>query len=322
MKLVTGVVLACCVGGCGSPKADLAPIAEESETIKKDETDLVAKRGTLLRERKQIIDERASLAEKRKAVNPSDKAQVAALDNEEQQLSKKETDLVGQESELSKKLDQVLAQRAELIQKATAQVSVPGSTPEERAAKREQGVAQREKDVAKREEAVAEREQTLAQREQAQAKREKETCGTAVAMVAPAPKIELPKALKYSQHDVEPVYKKALKVMQEHGLLSADLSPTGGRLLDDTRSAMQGGDYVRAKYDADALLQEVEAMHVDRSFINAKMARLSGAMKGKSLDGDAKKQVDGLFGEVTTAYGDGKFSVANQKINRIYSLLR
>ncbi len=205
------------------------------------------------------------------------------------------------------------------MQKAV--IAAPGTSPEERAAKRELGAAQREKDVARREEAVAEREQALAQREQALAKREKEMCGGAVAAAAPPPRLELPKALRYSQHDVEPVYKKALRLMQEHGLQKDDL-PSGGRLVDETRSAMQSGDYVRAKYAADQLLEEVSAVHIDRAFIAAKMARLSSSMKGRPLDGDAKKQVDGLFAEVTNAYGDGKFAVANQKINRIYSLLK
>jgi len=308
------------LSGCGTSKADLTPITQEDETLKKDETDLIARRGALLQERKQLTDERATLAEKRKAA--TDKAALSALDDQEQQLSKKEGDLVNQESDLSKKLDTLLSQRDQLLAKVTQQVSTaPGASPEERAAKREQLAAQREKDVARREEELAQRETTLAAREQALAKREKETCGVAqVAQVAP-PKLELPKALRYGQHDVEPVYKKALRAMQEHGLLAADL-PTGGRLVDDTRAAMTSGDYVRAKFLADQLLDEVNGVHVDRSFINAKMARLSAAMKGKPLDPETKKQVDALFAEVTTSYGDGKFAVANQKINRIYSSLK
>jgi hypothetical protein len=304
--------------GCGQSKADLTPITQEDETLKKNEDDLVGQRGALQRERKKLLDERAELAEKRKAA--TDKAAAAALDDQEAALTKKETDLVSQEGELSKKLDTLLSQRSELIKKVT---EVPGTAgannPEERAAKRELGVAQREKELARREAEVAEREATIAVREKDLAKREKETCG--VAPVAAAPKFELPKALKYGQHDVEPVYKKALKAMQEKGLVAADLGGSS-RLVEDTRAAMTAGDYVRAKYDADQLLEEVQNVRVDRAFIAAKMARLSGAMKGKALDGEAKKQSDGLFQEATAAYGDGKFSQANQKINRIFSLLK
>ena len=137
---------------------------------------------------------------------------------------------------------------------------------------------------------------------------------------AAAPRIELPKALRYGAADVEPTYRSALKVMQDAGLLAADL-PGGGKLVDETRAAMVAGDFVRAKYAAERLLEDVNAVRVDRAFIAAKMARLSGAMKGRSLEGETRRQVDALFQEATAAYGDGKFAVANQKINRLFSLL-
>ena len=120
---------------------------------------------------------------------------------------------------------------------------------------------------------------------------------------------------------MEPVYRKALKVMQDKGILASDLPPGTARLVDDARSAMESGDYVRAKYAADQLLDVVSELHVDRSFIGAKMSRLASAMRGKSLQGDRRKEVDSLFQEATAAYGDGKFSQANTKINRIFALL-
>jgi hypothetical protein len=106
--------------------------------------------------------------------------------------------------------------------------------------------------------------------------------------------------------------------MQKSGLLSSDL-PGGGRLLDETRAAMQSGDWMRAKYAADQLLEEVNSVHVDRAFIGGKFARLNAALAGKPLEGEARKQ---LQLEATTAYGDGRFAVANQKINRLFSLLK
>jgi hypothetical protein len=210
--------------------------------------------------------------------------------------------------------------RGELVQKVTAAVaSAPGADPLERAARREQSVAQREKDFARREAEIAEREKALAEREAREARREKETCG-AVA-VAPA-KIELPKGLHYSSHDVEPIYRKALKLMDERGILSADLPPGLSHLVDDTREAMKHADFVRAKYDADQLLATVEEIKIDRAFISVKMSRLASAMHGKKLEGDKRKEVEGLFQDATANYGDGKFPQANQKINRLFAVLK
>ena len=52
------------------------------------------------------------------------------------------------------------------------------------------------------------------------------------------------------------------------------------------------------------------------------MARLSSAMRGKKLEGGDKKTVEDLFQEATANYGDGKFPQANNKINRLFALLK
>jgi hypothetical protein len=110
--------------------------------------------------------------------------------------------------------------------------------------------------------------------------------------------------------------------MQQKGLLTSDLPPGVSKLVEDTRESMKKADYVRAKYDADQLLATVEEIKIDRSFISAKMARLSAAMRGKKLDGGDKKTVEDLFQEATANYGDGKFPQANAKINRLFALLK
>ena len=110
--------------------------------------------------------------------------------------------------------------------------------------------------------------------------------------------------------------------MQDKGLLASDLPPGTGKLAEDTREAMKKADFVRAKYDADQLLATVEEIKIDRSFISAKMARLSAAMRGKKLEGGDKKTVEDLFQEATANYGDGKFPQANAKINRLFALLK
>jgi hypothetical protein len=306
-------------GACHRNKpADVAPITAEDESLRKNETDLLTQRGMLQRERKKIADARAEIVERRAQLG-HDSAGQAALDEEEKKLLARESDLSSQESQVNSKLDELLRMRGDLVKRATQAVAgAPGADPLERAARREKDVAGREKELAAREKELSAREASLAQREAALARRERDTCGAAA---VPA-KIELPKGLKYSARDVEPIYRRALKLMHERGILGSDLPPGASRLVEETREAMKKGDYVRAKYDADQLLATVSEIKIDRSFISAKMARLSAAMRGKKLQGNDRKVVEDLFQEATANYGDGKFPQANSKINRLFALLR
>lgn len=321
LRLTLALFLVAAAGGCHRPPppADVAPITAEDESLKKSESDLLGQRGMLQRERKKLSDARAELVERRSQLGHDSTGQ-AAIDEAEKSLLTKEGELSTQEQVVNDKLDLLLKARDQLVQRATQVVATsPGADPLERAARREQTVASREKELAERERDVGQREKELASREATLARRERDTCG-AVA-VAP-PKIELPKGLHYTAHDVEPVYKKALKLMQERGLLTSDLPPGTSKLVDETRDAMKKADYVRAKYDADQLLATVEEIKIDRSFISAKMARLSAAMHGRKIDGSDRKSVEDLFQEATANYGDGKFPQANSKINRLFAMLK
>jgi len=307
------------LAGCPQKPVDVTPITQEDQQLQKNEGELIGQRGVLQRERKKLADARAEIVDRREKLG-HDSAGQAALDEEEKKLMVRETELSDQETQVNSKLDELLKMRTDLVQKATsAMASAPGADPLERAARREQGVAGREKEMAKREAELAEREKTLAERERVLARREKETCG-AVTMVPQ--KIELPKGLHYSSHDVEPIYRKALKLMDERGILSSDLPPGSSHLVDDTREAMKKADFVRAKYDADQLLATVEEIKIDRAFISAKMARLASAMHGRKLEGDKRRDVEGLFQDATANYGDGKFPQANAKINRLFVMLK
>lgn len=319
MRRLALAALLLVAAGCPKSKpADVAPITAEDESLRKNETDLITQRGTLQRERKKLSEARAEIVERRSQLGHDSTGQ-AALDEAEKKLLAQENDLSTQESTVNEKLDELLKMRGDLVKRATQVVATaPGADPLERAARREQTVASREKEMAEREREVAARESQMAAREAALAKRERDTCG-GVAMPA---RVDLPKGLHYTSKDVEPIYKKALKLMQDKGLLSSDLPPGTGKLVDDTREAMKKADFVRAKYDADQLLATVEEIKIDRSFISAKMARLSAAMRGKKLDGGDKKTVEDLFQEATANYGDGKFPQANLKINRLFALLK
>jgi hypothetical protein len=282
---------------------DVTPITTEEASLQKTESDLLGQRGVLQRERKKLSDARAEIIDRRKQLG-HDSAGQAALDSEEQKLLAQESALSQKESDVNGKLDALLAERDRLVVRATQAVAgAPSADPLERAARREKDVATRERE--------------LGEREARELKRERETCSA-----PPTVQLEIPKGLKYSAHDVEPIYRKALKRMQERGLLAPDLPPSSARLVDEVREAMKKGDYVRAKYDADSLLATVEGIRIDRTFISAKMARLAQAMHGHKLASAERKTIEGLFQDATANYGDGKFPQANGKINRLFALLK
>jgi len=298
------------------PHADeeIGKVAANEKALEESEEDLLARRGALQRERKKLTDERTALAERRKTAPAKERAE---LDDQEVTLAQRERDVLDQESSLNRKLEELLRQRADMVQRVTAAAGAASGDSTAQLARREQGVALREKDFARREAEIARRESELAIREREQSRRERDGCAQPTIV-----KTELPRGLKYGRHDVEPVYRKALKLMQDKGILAADLPPSNARLLDDARSAMESGDFTRAKFAADQLYDAVNEIHIDRGFISGKMNRLAATMRGKSLGGDKRKEVDSLFQEATAAYGDGKFPQANGKINRIYGLLK
>jgi hypothetical protein len=305
-----------CVAGCNKP-VDTAPIAVEAAGLQQHEDELLGRRGALQRERSAISQQRQQLLAKRSAGGASQ----STLDAEDKQLTAKEVAVASEQTAIDQKLDELLRARAELVQKATtAAQGSSGADPLEHAAHREQSVAEREKGMAAREAGLADREAKLALREAQEAKREKDTCSTGgpatAAVVAPTT------GKKYSAREVDPVYKKALTIMKERGILAADLPPGTGKLIDETKTAMKDGDFMRAKYAADQLLGTVEEIKIDRNFISAKMARLSSAMRGKKLEGDAGKNTDALLRDATANYSDGRFTDANQKINKLFSTLK
>ncbi len=309
--------LASGVAGC-KQAVDTAPIAAEAAGLQQHENELLGRRGALQRERTSISQQRQQLLEKR----ASGGATQSTLDEEDKQLTAKELAVASEQSAVDQKLDELLHARAELVQKATSVAqSSSGADPLEHAARREQSVAEREKSMAGRESELADREAKLASREAQAARSAKEGCSpVAGAPLATAPAPAAGK--KYGAHDVEPVYRKALKIMQERGILAADLPPGTSKLIDETKAAVKAGDFMRAKYAADQLLGTVEEIKIDRTFISAKMARLSSAMRGKKLEGDAGKSTDALLRDATAHYSDGRFTDSNQKINKLFSTLK
>lgn len=299
------------MAGCkdkGGPKTTNAELAARVEKLQAEEGDVLARRDDLKREREQVAADRAALAERRKAAVAAG-GDTKALDEEEATLIAREGKLLEQEEQLNVKIDTLIKQYQE--------VTASGAADGDDVARREAMIASREKDFARREDSIARREADIAAREKALAQREKETCsvGATTTIVQAAPP---PKGSKYSRRDVEPLLKKARRAMSDKGILSSDLPAPAQSLEKEATEAMEEGDFGKAKFAADQLYATIDSMKIDKGFVVAKINRLNAILKGKPVN----KEVDDLFRGATGDYGDGKFTSANAKLNKIYSLVR
>ncbi|MFH0900384.1 MAG: hypothetical protein V2A73_07125 [Pseudomonadota bacterium] len=188
---------------------------------------------------------------------------------------------------------------------------------EEDMADREAAVAIREREFARREQAVARREADLALRERDFTKREKEMCGPQITTI-----VQAPSGSRYGKGDVEPTLIKARNAMSAKGILASDLPAPASGLEKEATSAMQKGDYGKAKFAADQLLATVESVKIDGDFITAKIRRLNKIVQRTKLGDQQREDTLALFREATSDYGDGRFAAANGKLNRIYALVR
>jgi hypothetical protein len=294
---------------------DLNAVVAADRRLAEQETQLLTRRGNLQRERSGLQDKRAELRTKKLALDESDTKARQELDQEESKLANAEASLVQQEVNLNKKLQSLLDEKTGLVDKLGGQ----GAGQNVITARREYSVALRERDVGRREAELAKREKSLAAREESFAERQAKGCGRSV-VIAAAPPGGGSGGGSYSRKDVETAFKAALNAMQAKGILTADLPAGTDRLVTEARHSVSSKDYTRGKYAADQLLATVRAMKIDRTFIGAKISRLSAAIRTNPPREKAK--VNTLFQQATAAYGDGRFGEANKLLNRIYAQLR
>jgi hypothetical protein len=299
-----------CKGKQGqTTNAGAAP--DDLSKLQDEQSDVLASRDQIEQEREKIAADRAALDEKRKDV-VAQGGDTKSLDDEEAALSERAKALDDHENQLYKKLDTLMSG----YQKAVVVPAAGDAT-----ARREAEIAIREKDVAVREDAVAKRESALSDREKADSLREKDLCAGTVTQVIQPTVAPPPPGTQYSRHDVEPVIGKAHKKMNDLGVLDSDVPPGAEVLEKQATDAMAKGDFAKAKFAADAFFANIDAMKIDKAFIQSKIGRLNAVIRGKKLDDASQKAVDDLFQQATADYGDGKFASANGKLNRIYSSL-
>jgi len=120
---------------------------------------------------------------------------------------------------------------------------------------------------------------------------------------------------------VEKAYKDVQKAIGAKGLLYTDLPPAVQGNNAQIKKAMTANDYATA-YDYVAQLQEVvKSIEIDRAFVEAKMARLAQMMKERPPEKSAEPAVAEKFEKLTKLFTDGKYALANAKINEIAGLL-
>ncbi|MBT8493364.1 MAG: hypothetical protein KJO07_09935 [Deltaproteobacteria bacterium] len=304
-----------CKDGNQAENGEAAAKVPAVDDLAGGEDDLLARRDALLAARNRVRKERTDLSEKLREARAkgSDTAELVARAD---QLEAEEKRISDEEGQLNESLDAFLRERGELLKQLAAQASA-----QNRAGAVQTVMVSREKDLASRESRLAKREAELARREATLAKREKETCGVGggtTIIQAPAS----PSGSKYRKRDVEPMLRRARRDMSKKGILQSDLPAAVRALESEATKAMAKGDYGRAHFAAAQLLASVRGIRVNKNFIAAKINRLNRAIKGKKLSASKNGEVTKLFRQATANFGDGRFSTANGRLNKIHALIR
>lgn len=306
-----GLLLA--AGGCkdkaegsqGSAEA----IASSSE-LESKQAAILKRRDSLLKNRQQLRDDLAALDQQRARLVAAG-GDTSEIDEKKAALDKELTGLDEQENEINTAVTDLLAEQRAVTQALAAGGGVTA---------REAAIAEREKSIKDREARIAQREAEVAQREKEAVKFKLEQCATPATPTTIIQTVDA-KGSQYTKRDVEPLLSKARSEMSRKGLLHSDLPPAGQGLEKEATSAMKEGDYGRARFAAQQLVATVRSTDITKGLVAAKIGRLSAAIRGKTLEPKVQADVDKLFGGATANVADGKFSDANRKLNRIYSLI-
>ncbi|MCX5743582.1 MAG: hypothetical protein NT062_13910, partial [Proteobacteria bacterium] len=286
LAIVVGASLA--LAGC-KDKSDASTTPDPA--VLKAQQELRERRDALVKAREKLQDERNKVDDEMK--------KVAAGGGDTSELAK-------QRAELDIKLE---TQSSELISQLSSRVesiAAGGGDKSTAIAAREAGVGSRERDFATREQRMAERERMMAERERALGEREKTMCagGTTTIVQQAAP--PLPKDANIGRTDVVNMLNRAHAGISKKGLISSDLG-SAENLEGEANKAVNDGNWSKAYFAAQQLALAVDAIKIDRNFINAKVNRLQARL-GQAV---SASQADGMK-EVLQKYGDGDFVAANR----------
>jgi hypothetical protein len=289
--LLTGAAAGACKSG-GDPDPEAMKAQQE----------LVRRRDALVAQRERLESER------QKIVEQIQKTEATGGDTKD--LAKQRDALTAQIDGQSAELGQMSDKLSSLSTKLDSAAAIAG---------REDKLAQREGKMAAREAQIGERERTIAVREERLAQREKETCSVVPPMIIQqAPRADG----KYGKADVQPLLARARATMSRKGVLVTDLPGPAQGLEGESTKAMAEGDWGKAYFAAAQLVAMVDAVKVDRAFIQAKTARLSNQVKTSKLDETTNQQLAGVLSDVMQKYNDGNFAAANQRLNQLAALIK
>jgi DNA repair exonuclease SbcCD ATPase subunit len=299
-RVVVLLWLAGAVTAAGCKDRGDASAAPDPAALKAQQ-ELTKRRDALLEQRQRLEGQRKLVLEE------IQKAEASGGDTKA--LAKQRDDLTAQIDGQSAELGQMSDKLSSLSTKLDSAAEITA---------REDRMSQREGRVATREAAIGERERALASREEKLAQREKETCGTAPPMIIQTAKVDG----KYGKADVQPLLARARATMTRKGVLVADLPGPAQGLEGESTRAMADGDWGKAYFAAAQLVAMVDAVKIDRAFIQAKTARLSSQIKASKPDETTNQQLSGVLSDVMQKYNDGAFGAANQRLNQLAALLK
>jgi hypothetical protein len=301
---IAGFLVFLCLGaalvGCKNKgDADASP----DPAAVKAQQELIARRDKLLETRKKLQDDRDKIDLEIKAIQAEGKdasEQIKKRDELDSQLESSTSDLINM---VNSKLDSIKASGDK-----TANVAA-----------REAEVASREKAVAEREAKAGERERLIAQRDFEAAQRWKDSCntgGTPVIIQQTAPK-----GGNWTNKDVTALLGRARGAMNKKGIINSDLPGPAQLLEGEASKAMNDNDVSKAYIAATQLVATVDAIQVNRAFIQAKIARLSNQVKATKVDEATNKQIQDTLGDVMEKYSNGDFGAANRRLNALATIL-
>jgi hypothetical protein len=292
---IAGVVfvLAFIFAGCKSK--DGGPDPDEA----KRQQELVARRDALMAARQKLKSERE---------------QVDVEIQEQQAKGADTTELVKRRSELDTQLESETANLLTTLE--TGMQSIQRTTD------KSAQIAGREAEIASRERSVAQREKDVAAREAALLHKQGEAIDKLPEMIKEACSgqsstviVQAPKGGNYGKKEITDVLTKAKSLMGRRGILTSDLPGPAQSLEGDASKAMTENDLSKAYVYAAQLLQNVEAIQINRQFIQAKTARLSQQVKSSKVDEATTQQLSSILSDVMQKYNDGDFTSANKRLN-------
>jgi DNA repair exonuclease SbcCD ATPase subunit len=301
MRIARVIVLLWLAGGALACKDRSEASAAPDPAALKAQQELARRRDALLEQRQRLERQRKVVLEQ------IEKVEASGGDTKE--LTKQRDDLTAQIDGQSAELGQMSDKLSSLSTKLDSAAEL---------AAREDRLAQREGRLSAREASVGERERGLAAREEKLAQREKETCGSAPPMIIQTARADG----KYGKADVQPLLARARATMSKKGILVADLPGPAQGLEGESTRAMAESDWGKAYFAAAQLVAMIDAVKIDRAFIQAKTGRLSNQVKASKPDDATNQQLSGVLSDVMQKYNDGNFAAANSRLNQLAAMLK